>query len=87
MDVETAERQINAFVEKRAAGREAANRAEESWKEPTRRRRRQERRENAQAWAAHYQNMARAHHDMAASAAAKADYILELLEDENGEEA
>ncbi len=84
MDVENAERELNAFIERRAKGRQAANAAEESWKEPTRRRRRQERRDNALAWAQHYQSMARAHHDMAAQLSAKADAVLEQLEEPKG---
>ena len=75
--LENVDRELNAFIEKRAKRREAANAAEESWKEPTRRRQQQAQRENALAWARHYQSMARAHHDMAAQMAAKADDVLE----------
>ncbi len=79
MNIETAERELNAFIERRAKSREAANLQEQSWKEPTRRRREQTRQENAYAWAAHYESLARAHHDLAASAAAKADAVRESL--------
>ena len=57
--LEAVDRELNAFIEKRAKGREAANRAEESWKAPTRQRHQQRQRENALAWADHYQSMAR----------------------------
>ena len=77
--LEAVDRELNAFIEKRAKGREAANAAEASWKAPARERRQQTRRENALAWAQHYQSMARAHHDMAAQMAAKADDVLEQL--------
>ena len=79
MDLETVDRELAAFVERRVKGREAANRAEESWKAPTRRRLRQQQRDNAEAWVRHYRSMARAHHDMAARFAAQADDVLERL--------
>ncbi len=82
MNIETAERELNRFIERRAKSREAANLREESWKAPTRRRNQQERRENARAWADHYASLARVHHGLAAEMAARADAVLELLEDE-----
>ncbi len=81
MDAETAERELNAFIERRAKGREAANRAEESWKAPTRRRWRQRQQEIMLDWADHYRSMARVHHGIAA---AKADAVLESLEEPKG---
>ena len=78
--LEAVDKELAAFVEKRAKSRETANREEESWKAPTRRRRRQERRENALAWADHYASMARVHHGLAAECAEKADAVLEQLE-------
>jgi hypothetical protein len=80
VDGDSAERELNAFVSRRSKGREEANRAEESWKAPTRRRQQQRQRENAEAWARYYQALARTHHDLAAKAAAKADDIIERLE-------
>ena len=82
MEVDAAERELAAFIERRANAREAANRAEESWKAPTRRRLRQRQRENAEAWAQHYQSMARVHHGMAAEVAAKADAVRGRLEEQ-----
>ncbi len=80
MDLERAEDQLNSLIEKRAKGREAANAEFAAWHEPTRQRRQQIRRENARAWVAHYESMARTHHGLAAEAAAKADAALEELE-------
>ena len=81
MNLESAERELNAFIERRAKGRKEATAFEESWKAPTRRLRQQQR-ENAEAWAQHYRSMARAHHDMAAQLSAKADAVLEQLEEQ-----
>ena len=79
MDLETVDRELNAFIERRANARKEANAFEESWREPTRRRRRQQQRDNALAWADYYRSMAHAHHDMAARFAARADRILDQL--------
>ena len=82
VDLEAAERQLNGLVEKRAKERETANREVETWRQPTRRRRERMRRDNARAWAEHYASMARAHHDLAAKAAEKADRVLVQLDKE-----
>jgi hypothetical protein len=77
VDLETAERQINLFIEKRAAEREVANREEESWKEPTRRRRARMRRENRAAWFSHYSSLADSLRASADHYEAKAQALLE----------
>ena len=79
MDIEAVDRELARFIEKRAKGREMANRVEESWKEPTRRRHRQRQRETAEAWVAYYRSMAISHHDMAAQLSAKADDLAAQL--------
>ncbi len=81
MNIESVEKTLSDIVEKRAKGRAVANIAAEGWKASTRQRRQRERRENALAWASHYSSLARAHHDLAAEMAAKADAAIELLED------
>ena len=82
MDVAKASDQIDQLIDKRSERRRAANAAEESWKQPTRERRERRRRDNARAWAEHYASMARAHHDLAAKAAEKADRVLVQLDKE-----
>ncbi len=79
VDLARAADQLNELISKRAAGRQAANAAEASWREPTRGRRQQLQLENGYAWAEHFDRLARAHHDLAASAASKADAVRESL--------
>ncbi len=51
MDLVSVQKTLNDLVQQRAKSRETANRQEESWKLPTRRRQQRMRRENALAWA------------------------------------
>lgn len=81
MDVKSAEKQINALIDKRASGREAANREEESFLDFTRKRRRQVRLENGYAWAEHLQGKIRRHNAIAVRAARKLDAVLEEIEE------
>jgi thiamine kinase-like enzyme len=73
---EKAESQIDAFILKRSRERDDANRIEEAWKESTRRVNEKRLRENRDAWAAHYRQLALCHHDLAAENAARADAML-----------
>ncbi len=80
MNIESVGKTLSDSVEKRAKGRAVANIAAEGWKASTRERREQIRRENARAWASHFESLALAHHDLAAAAAAKSDALREQLE-------
>jgi hypothetical protein len=73
--VEAAEAALDQFIERRARGREDAQREEEFWKESTRRVNEKRRRENLAAWCEYYRQLALRHHDLAAENAARADAL------------
>ena len=58
MDLETAERQINLFIEKRAAGREEANASEMAWKESVRKHNAKLRRQRKGEWFCYFSALA-----------------------------
>ncbi len=82
MDAQAAADQIDALIDKRAAGREAANAEEESWKAPIRRRRERIRKRNRAEWAAYYSGLAESHRELAERCEAKAALLEDDKEDE-----
>ncbi len=84
MDLEAAEAQLNAFVERRArsvvedrAGQEHANDLEEFWRRSEARHRERQRRENRAAWYCHFSGLADALRKSAEAYDARAAALLE----------
>jgi hypothetical protein len=62
---ERAERDLEAFINRRSKGREEANRLEAAWAESTRRVNEKRRRTKRWAWVAHHDRMTRTHQALA----------------------
>jgi hypothetical protein len=79
--VERAESEIDRFIERRANGRELANREEALWKESERKHRERQRRRNLALWYDFFLSMADSHAQLATSYEERA---LQLLEEGGG---
>lgn len=58
MDVTSAERELDSFIERRARQAEDDRRTEEAWKETARRYNARRREENRAAWCEHFERLA-----------------------------
>ncbi len=88
MDVEldpakmaAAEASIDAYIERRARGRDEANAISEVWASSEKRHRERRREENREAWAEYHRGLALVYHALAAEHAAKADALIEEKEE------
>ncbi len=77
MDVAKASDQIDELISKREKQREAANREEENWKAPTRRRRERIRKRNRAEWFAYFSGLAESHRKISEGFEARAAALLE----------
>lgn len=75
--VERAERQIDAFIESRAKGREEANALETLWAASERRELAKQREENRTAWFVYFSHLAHSCHRQAERYEAKAEALLD----------
>jgi hypothetical protein len=73
--IERAESELNSFINKRARGRDEANAEAKLWAASVRCHKEEQRRVNAQAWAAYYRTLALVHHGLAAENSARADAV------------
>jgi hypothetical protein len=75
--VDAAEQCIDAFINKRARDREAANAVEDMWSANERRHKERRREENREAWAEYHRGLALVYHALAAEHAAKVEALIE----------
>ena len=74
---EKAESQIDQFIEKRARGREDANRIDEFWADQERQHRERRREENRVAWCDYERHLERIHMGLALEHRARAEALAE----------
>ena len=83
---ERAERDLEAFINRRSKGREEANRLEAAWAESTRRVNEKRRRTKRWAWVAHHDRMTRTHQALADEHADERSRLLtKILFEEEGD--
>ena len=83
---ERAERDLDAFINRRSKGREEANRLEAAWAESTRRVNEKRRRTNRWAWVAHHDRMTRTQQALVDEhAGTRSRLLTEILLEEQGD--